>query len=148
MPHAGYCCISEPPSPERSSERLARRWFGLVRDGDFDRACELLHEDVVVVSKVRPGEVIEGRDAVAAFIRETIAESLYDAAPDTYVPVDDDRIVVEGRMRWIDDERVIRDDPVLWALEFRDELLFRFVPARTAVEAEALLVASRDDQAK
>jgi hypothetical protein len=106
----------------------------------------LLHEDIVVVSRVRPGEVIEGRDAVTVFIHETLADSLYEAAPDTYVPVDDDRIVVEGRMRWIDDERVIRDDPVTWALEFRDGLLIRFVPARTTVEAETLLAAARRDQ--
>ena len=38
-----------------------------------------------------------------------------------YTPLDDDRVIVEGRLRWIDDERVIRDDPVVWALEFRDE---------------------------
>ena len=54
-------------------------------------------------------------------------------------PVDDNRIVVEGRLRWMDDERVIRDDPVIWAMEFRDGLLARFVPARTLVEAETML---------
>jgi hypothetical protein len=89
--------------------------------------------------------VIEGRDAVTAFIQETLVTSLYDAAPDAYLPLDDDRVVVEGRMRWIDEERIIRDDPVLWALEFQDGLLFRFIPARTAVEAETLLAVSRKD---
>ena len=50
--------------------------------------------------------------------------------------------MVEGRIRWIDDERVIRDDPVIWAMEFRDDLLLRLVPARTLVEAETILGAS------
>ena len=60
----------------------------------------------------------------------------------SYQALDDDRIVVEGRMRWIDDDRVIRDDPVIWAMEFRDGLLARFVPARTLVEAETILGAA------
>ena len=96
------------------------------------------------MSRVRAGEVIEGRDAVTAFIRDTLSESLYEAVTESYVALDDDRIVVEGRMRWIDEERVIRDDPVMWAIEFREGLLLRFLPARTAVEAETLLAASRD----
>jgi hypothetical protein len=41
-------------------------------------------------------------------------------------------------MRWIEDERVIRDD---WAIEFRDGLLLRFVPARSVLEAETPLAA-------
>ena len=56
--------------------------------------------------------------------------------------LDGERVVVEGRMRWIDEDRVIRDDPVLWAMEFEDGLLRRFLPARTAVEAETLLSTS------
>ena len=88
---------------------------------------------------MRPGQVVEGRAAVIGFIRETVADSLYEVVPDVYTPLDDDRVVVEGRMRWIDDDRVIRDDPVVWAMEFRDGLLLRFVPARTAIEAETIL---------
>jgi hypothetical protein len=34
---------------------------------------------------------------------------------------------------------VIRDDPVIWAMEFRDERLLRFAAARTMLEAEAIL---------
>lgn len=93
-------------------------------------------------SKLRPGLVVEGREAVTRFIQETVAVSLYEVAPDVYSPLDDERVIVEGRMRWIDEERVIRDDPVVWAMEFRDELMLRFVPARTAIEAETILLAS------
>jgi ketosteroid isomerase-like protein len=125
-----------------TGERLARRWFALVQQGAFEQLAELVHEDIELVSKVRAGLVVQGRAAVAQFIQEIVADSLYEALPEVYAALDDDRVVVEGRMRWIDDERVIRDDPVVWAMEFRDGLLRRFVPARTTIEAETILLAS------
>jgi hypothetical protein len=70
-----------------------------------------------------------------------VAPSLFEVSTDVVTPLDDARVVVEGRLRWIDDERVIRDDPVIWAMEFRDELLHRFVAVRTMLEAEAVLAA-------
>ena len=121
------------------SERLARRWWALVDAREFDRLGELVHDDVVAVSKIQPGLVLEGRSEVVRFVVETLSESLYEASTSAYLPIDDERIVVAGRLRWIDEERVIRDDPVTWAMEFRDGLLVRFVPARTQVEAETIL---------
>jgi len=138
--------IDDPPAaPEVTSERLARRWFALVREGSLERLQEMLHEDVVIVSKVRPGEIVEGREAVAAFVESIVSHSLYDAVADDYTPLDEERVVIEGRMRWIDEERVIRDDPAVWAMEFRDGLVLRFLPARTALEAETLLTAAPSD---
>jgi hypothetical protein len=136
--------ISDPTAlPEvATSERLARRWFALVQQGAFEQLGELVHEDIQMHSKLRPGLVVEGREAVTRFMQEIVAASLYEVAPDVYTPLDDERVIVEGRMRWIDEERVIRDDPVVWAMEFRDELMLRFVPARTAIEAETILLAS------
>lgn len=124
------------------SERLARRFFSLVERRAFDELAEVVHDDVTVVSKVRPGEVFEGKDALVRFVRETLADSLYEAPTTAYLPIDHSRVVVEGRIRWIDDDRVIRDDPVTWAVEFRDDLLLRLIPARTLVEAETILGAS------
>lgn len=126
-----------------SSERLARQWFATVERGDFDRLPDLVHEDVRIVSRIQPGFVVQGRNAVARYIEQTVAEHLYEAVPEVYEPIDDARIGVEGRMRWIDDERVIRDDPVVWAMEFRDDLLLRFLPARSLLEAESLLASER-----
>jgi hypothetical protein len=123
----------------RGSERLARRWWALVDERAFDQLGELLHDEIVVVSKIQPGVVLEGRDEVMRFVEETLASSLHEATTSEYLPLDEERIVVEGRIRWIDEERVIRDDPVTWAMEFRDGLLARFVPARTQVEAETIL---------
>jgi hypothetical protein len=41
----------------------------------------------------------------------------------------------------MDDERVLRDDPMIWALQFRDGLLFRSLSARSVIEAQAILAA-------
>jgi hypothetical protein len=121
------------------SERLARRWWALVDQRAFDQLGAFLHDNIVLVSKIQPGVVLEGRDEVLHFVEETLADSLHEATTSEYFPIDEERIVVEGRIRWIDEERVIRDDPVIWAMEFRDGLLARFLPARTQVEAVTLL---------
>ena len=88
---------------------------------------------------MRPGTTVHGREDVVRFIEAEVAPSLYEASTEVFTPLDEDRVIVEGRVRWIDDERVIRDDPVIWAVEFRDELLLRFLAARTMLEAEAAL---------
>src|SRR5262245_22451524 len=126
-----------------SSERLARRWFGAVTRGAFDELPEFLHEDVELVSKIRTGTVVHGREDVARFIADAVAPNLYEAAVEVYTPLDDERVIVEGRLRWIDEDRIIRDDPVVWALEFRDELLVRFAAARSTLDAEGVLGVSR-----
>ena len=123
----------------QESERLARRWFAVVEQRDFGQLVELAHDDILVVSKVRPGEVVEGKESFARFVQETLADSLYETSSTSFDALDDTRVVVEGRMRWIDDDRVIRDDPVTWAMEFRDGLLVRFIPARTRIEAATML---------
>jgi hypothetical protein len=114
-----------------------------VEQGSFDELPNLVHDDVQLVSKVRAGAVVEGREDVARFIQEAIAPNLYEAVTEVYTALDEERVVVEGRLRWIDDERVIRDDPVVWAMEFRDDLLLRFVPTRSILEAETVLATAR-----
>ncbi len=131
--------ISERTPETLLSERLARHWFSVVEERAFDQLGELVDPSILVVSKVRPGTVIEGRDEFIRFVQDTLANSLYEAVASSFHPLDDARVVVEGRIRWIDDDRVIRDDPVTWAMEFRDGLLVRFMPARTLIEAETIL---------
>ena len=128
-----------PLSEAVLSERLARRWFATIQRGAYDELDELVHDDVELVSKVRPGTTVHGRSDVVRFIEEEVAPNLFDASSEVFTPLDDQRVIVEGRLRWIDEERVIRDDPAIWAIEFRDELLLRFVATRTMLEAEAVL---------
>ena len=111
---------------------------------EFERALELVHPDVEVVVRTPPGEVLRGAQDVARFLHEVVAERpLYEVSISRLRALDERRIVAEGRMRWMEEDRVLRDDPVVWALELEEGLLRRSTPVRTASEAEALLSAAR-----
>jgi ketosteroid isomerase-like protein len=127
------------------SERLARLYFALVGAGEFNRTLELMHPDVELALRTRD-EVLHGRAAVERFVEATaLSRAVYEATAAEFHPLDDQRVVVEGRMRWMDDERILRDDPVVWALEFRDGLLWRSVTARSVAEAQAALLPRSSD---
>ena len=132
-----------PHRGRRAASRRVNGWPGESspswRERSADELGQLVHPSITVVSKVRPGLVVEGKDDFVRFVQDVVANSLYEVAVSAYQALDDDRVVVEGRLRWIDDDRVIRDDPVIWAMEFRDDLLLRPIPARTLVEAETIL---------
>lgn len=102
---------------------------------------ELMHPEIEITLKTsRTGQVLRGRDEVEAFLADIVGK-FYESHAEVFRPLDDERIVVEGRIRWMDDERVLRDDPMIWALEFRDGLLRRSTPAPTVLAAEATLAA-------
>jgi ketosteroid isomerase-like protein len=121
-------------------ERLARLYFALAREGDVPKLLDLLDPDVQITLKTRGGRVLRGREEVASYLDE-LAETrlVYETTEERYHVVDDDRVIVEGRVRWMDEERVLRDDPVTWAIEFRNGLLLRSTPARSVGEAQAIL---------
>jgi hypothetical protein len=109
---------------------------------------DLVHPEVEMILKaVRPGDTLRGRDEIVAFADE-IAGRFYEAHPEVFRPLDETRIVIEGRIRWMDDDRVLRDDPMIWAFEFRDGLLFRSAPAHSLLEAEAILSAAASTDAR
>jgi hypothetical protein len=117
----------------------------VVAQRELGKLHDLLHPDVEIVLKSSPTrEILRGRDEVMAFVEGEVAGRFHESHPDLFSPFDDERIVVEGRMRWMDDEHVLRDDPVIWALEFRDGQLWRSRPADTVLEAESLLAVSSD----
>jgi len=134
----------ERGSAELPSERLARLYFELAGLGNDPRMLEIMHPDVEVnLKKLGGGRTLRGKDEVASFLahmHETFV--LYHATAERFHPVDDDRIVVEGRMRWMVEDRILRDDATIWALEFRDGLLLRSTPARSVGEAQAILSTS------
>ena len=124
-----------------ASERLARRYFALVEERDLEGLFELMHPEVEVILKsTRPGDMLRGREEVVAFAREQ-ADQLVQTSIEVVRPLDDTRVIVEGRVRWLDENRVLRDDPVVWALEFREGLLRRSTPAQSVMEAKVILAA-------
>lgn len=103
---------------------------------------EIMHPDVeIILRKLGGPRTLRGKAEVARFLDELPEMfSVYQAVAEEFQAVDDERVVVEGRMRWMADDRVLRDDSMFWALEFRDGLLFRSTPARSPSEAHAILV--------
>ena len=120
------------------SERLARRWFAAVREAGSTISATSFTMTSFSSPSCDPASSSKEGGLRPLRRGEPRPEPLRGYGR-LFQPIDDERVVVEGRMRWIDDDRVIRDDPVIWAMEFRDGLLARFVPARTRVEAETIL---------
>jgi hypothetical protein len=114
-----------------------------VNEGAYEKVLELCHPEIEAVLRSPSGQVARGVDEIARYFREVLAERpIYEVSVAEVRSLDDRRVVVEGRMRWMDDDRVLRDDPVVWALELEDGLLRRSTAVRTVTEAEALLSAA------
>lgn len=105
----------------------------------------MLHPDVVISPKAGEDDRLCGAEAVSEFLDRLAEASVFEATDEHYHPLDDARVAVAGRLRWMDARRTLRDEAALWALEFRDGLLYRSLAVRSLAEAEALLVGSRAD---
>ncbi len=126
------------------SERLARRYFSLFGQHAFEKLRDVVHPDVVLELKaVQPGHVVRGRDEFVRFLEQEFRRHLWDAVAHVFTPLDENRVIVEGRVRWFDGDNVLRDDSRIWALEFADGLLLLSAPAGTVAEAEMILSAPR-----
>ena len=94
--------------------------------------------------KTEGDEWLQGADAVARFLDRRADAPIYEAIDELYHPFDDERVVVEGRLRWMEErDRTLRDDAAIWAMEFRGGLLYRSVAVRSVAEAEAVLAVGR-----
>ncbi len=126
------------------SERLARRYFALFGQHAFEKLREVVHPDVVLELKaVQPGHVVRGRDEFIRFLEQEFDRHLWEAVAHVFTPLDENRVIVEGRVRWFDDENVLRDDSRFWALEFSAGLLLHSAPASSMVDAEMILSAAQ-----
>jgi hypothetical protein len=125
-----------------ASERLARRYFRLFNEHSRECLAELVHPDVVLeLQAVESGRVLRGRDEPLAYFAEQWNRRRWDAVVHVIEVVDENKAIVEGRVCWIDDDHVLRDDPRVWALQFREGLHLRSIPAGSIVEAHARLSA-------
>jgi hypothetical protein len=115
----------------------------LFRAETLPELRDVLHPEAVIeLQAVQPGAHLRGRDEIVAFLEQEFARRLWETVVHVCTPIDESRVIAEGRIRWMDDERVMRDEARVWGLEFRNGLLLHSVPARSAVEAEALLAAA------
>lgn len=121
-----------------------RRYFAVFRLETLAEFRELLAPDAVIgLIAVQPGALLRGRDEIIAFLEQEFGRRLWETVVHVCTPLDESRALVEGRVRWIDDDHVMRDEARFWGIEFSDGLLLRSLPARSAVEAETLIAAER-----
>jgi hypothetical protein len=121
-----------------------RRFITLMNGGDHEHVLELCHPHVEAV--LRDRSVLRGVEELETYLRGVVdTRPLYEVTVAEVRALDERRLIVESRMRWMDDDRVLRDDPVVWALELEDGLLRRSTPTRTVPEAEALLSAAEGE---
>jgi hypothetical protein len=64
------------------SELLARRYVMLFSEGRVEELLEMLHPDVELGLKTRPGEVLRGREVVAEYV--AARDPLYQSVAEVY----------------------------------------------------------------
>lgn len=116
------------------SERLARNVFDALEHGEYRRLIDLMHPEAIVVPAADPDQAFD-RERFVAFLQKTIASKT--AA--TYEPLDDTRVIVTGRIRWPVPSGGHRDSAAVWAMTFRDGLLYRQWPAASVEDAARAL---------
>jgi SnoaL-like domain len=134
--------VTNETSSDLDSEHLARRYFELFNAHSREGLAELVHPDVVLeLQAVEFGRVLRGRDELLRFFAEQWRRRRWDAVVHAVEAVDENKAIVEGRVCWVDDKHVLRDDSRVWGLQFRDGLLVRSIPAGSVAEAYARLSA-------
>ena len=120
------------------SERLARELFSRSERGEQAENLSLIHPDAAIAPSYDPSTVASQAD-VTAHLQGTDTPRVVDAVAHTYSPLDDHRIVVEGRVRLRRSGGGFSDQSMVWAVVFRDGLLYRSWALASINEAETRL---------
>jgi len=119
------------------SERLARALFSRSARGEQADSLASLHPDAVISPSYDPAATVSPAELERHLTGRDVRRVL-DAHGHTYIPLDDERIIVEGQVR-LRTEDGVEYRPTVWALVFRDRLLYRSWAVGSAQEAGALL---------
>ncbi len=125
------------------SERLARQFFRRSASGRQAESLDWLHPDAQIVPSYDESITVSRPD-LEAHLMSKAAPAVMEAFADKYRPLDDERIVVEGQVRLRQAGGGFAYRPAVWALIFRDGLLYRSWALTSVVEAEARLAASSE----
>ena len=106
------------------SERLARAVFSATAHGELAKTLPLIHPDAVIVPGAETSTVVSRADLVEHLASQSKLPVL-DSVAHTYTPLDDERIIVEGRVRVRLENGGFSDHAMVWGMVFRDGLLFR-----------------------
>jgi hypothetical protein len=115
--------------------------FALVNEGDHERVLELVHPEIEASFKLVPGETIRGVAEFERFLGHVAEHSVFEVGISSVEALDERCVVAQGRLRSMAEDRVLRDDPAVWALELEGGLVRRLIAVRSISEAEALLAA-------
>ena len=119
------------------SEKLARAFFERAARSAQPESVEFLHPEAEVAPSFDPTLSLSPAELAAHFSARNEPRTT-EAYADTYHPLDNERVIVEGQV-------VIRQDgasdyrTVVWAMVFRDGLLYRSLALSSVREAEARL---------
>jgi hypothetical protein len=119
------------------SERLARQLFDRSQRGDQADSVPALHPEAEIAPSYDPSSVVS-RDDFVAHLQSGDEPRVVDATGHVYRPLDDERIIVEGRVR-VRQENGFADRSIVWALVFRDGLLYRSWAVKNVAQAETRL---------
>jgi ketosteroid isomerase-like protein len=123
------------------SERLARELFARSARGQQAENLDLLHPDV----KIAPSydtSITVSRAELEAHLMSHEEPAVLEARADSYFPLDNERIIVEGQVLLRTPERGFSYRSAVWALIFRDGVLYRSWCLASVHEAEVVLVSS------
>ena len=130
-----------------TSERLARRLFKrATEDGASPESIALLHAEAEVTPSYNPTVTLS-----PAELRRHLASRdeprVVEARADNYQSLDDERVIVEGQIVMKDANGGTGYRLVVWAMLFRDGLLYRSWATSSFSDAEARLIARRPEPA-
>jgi hypothetical protein len=120
------------------SERLARELFHRSASGRQAENLSWLHPDARIVPSYDASITVSPPDLEAHLMSEA-EPAVLEARADTYTPVDDERVIVEGQVCVRRAGGGFDYRPTVWALIFRDGLLYRSWALRSVGDAEARL---------
>ena len=119
------------------SEKFARAFFERAARSAQPESIAFLHPEAEVTPSFDPTLTLSPAELAVHFSARKEPRST-EAYANTYHPLDEERVIVEGQV-------VVRQDglsdyrPVVWAMVFRDGLLYRSWALSSVREAEARL---------
>jgi hypothetical protein len=125
------------------SERLARELFDRSASGHQAENLSSLHPEAQIAPSYDAAITVSRADLEAHLMSEA-EPAVMEARADKYTPVDDERIIVEGQVCVRRGGGGFDYRPTVWALIFRDGLLYRSWAVRSFRDAEARLAASSE----
>jgi ketosteroid isomerase-like protein len=102
-----------------AASSLARRFFALLAEKDFNGLDAFLHPDVVFAPTMFPGRLYEGHDEVLrGFYELVFSLPAYRPEASTFSDLTPEAVLVAGRIHFVDERGSLHDKSAFWVLTF------------------------------